>query len=356
MEFIEEFLHSGTLISFDKKDVLLGWGNRYWSSVHANRKEYAFYFPDFFLEQPKPWFYQQKTQVLPAVELAHQLSRVSKSCAKWTWSPPNQALYTALFQDLKKSYLEAGLLKKGVPFAQALAKGTMTRQQKAQSLLSLLKVHQDSPCYLYGFWDDSQGILGATPEILFSKESGSGEVETVACAGTRASDDAISLLLEDPKELAEHRYVIDGITKSLSSIGKIAVHDMQVLQLPHIKHLYTPITFKPYHAVTFTELVKMLHPTPALGTYPKEAGNSWLRAIQKKINRQRFGAPVGFLREEYEKFACYVAIRNMQWQKSQISLCAGGGVVLQSELEKEWKEILLKINTIKKMLALEIPS
>ncbi len=357
MGFIDEFLRNGSIITHQEKDLLIGWGDRSWSSTQSNKTNQTFYFPDFFLEDSKPWFTHENTKVVSIYDLKTELSHVSHQCSeKVVWQPPDHNFYQLMFHELKEDYLKTGLLDKGVPFVNSRAKGRMTPSSIARSLLSLLEVYEHSSCFIYGFWDEKQGILGATPEILFRKRQNSQKVETVACAGTCSSDSEVSAFLNDAKELMEHQYVIDGIEKCLSPYGKLSVHEMKILHLPHLKHMYTPITLKPHQNVAFEELVKVLHPTPALGAHPKEQGNVWLRGIQKLIDRKRFGAPVGFVENDSGLFACYVGIRNVQWDDHQVSVFAGGGVVSQSELDKEWNEILLKLSTVKKMLALETPS
>lgn len=357
MGFIDEFLCTGTIITHNDKGLLIGWGKRTWSHTPSKKSMHTFYFPDFFLDDQKPWFSHEKTRVISLFELKEELTQVSHHCSEeLVWQEPDQNLYQTMFHTLKKDYLQTGHLDKGVPFVHTGAKGVMPPQRIAQSLLSLLEIYEHTSCFLYGFWGEKQGILGATPEILFRKDKNSETVETVACAGTCSSNSEVSAFLSDPKELMEHQYVIDGIENCLSPYGALSVHDMKILHLPHLKHMYTPITLKPKKNVGFEELVKALHPTPALGAYPKDHGNAWLRGIQRLIDRKRFGAPVGFIEKDSGLFACYVGIRNVQWENSQVSVFAGGGVVSQSELDKEWNEILLKLSTVKKMLALETPS
>jgi menaquinone-specific isochorismate synthase len=354
MGFITDFLHNGSIITFQGKDLLIGWGTREWNAARPRDQKTAFYFPDFFLEDSQPWFFHKQTQVISVGELLDSLSRFPEKCSeKLVWTAPDHHLYSSIFHELKNEYLQAGSLQKGVPFSKSEAQGKMPPSRIAESLISMLQVYKHSSCYLYGFWDQHQGVLGASPEVLFRKEEGDEEVQTVACAGTCASNAQVSAFLSDPKELMEHQYVIEGIKECLSPYGKLSVQDMKVLHLPHLKHLYTPITLQSYKNVGFEELVKSLHPTPALGAYPKEIGNDWLKTLQKKIDRYRFGAPVGFVSEDKDLFACYVGIRNAQWNENQVSIFAGGGVVSQSELDKEWNEILLKLRTVKKMLALE---
>lgn len=354
MGFIEDYLHTGSIITYHEKKLLIGWGERSWYASPPRSSKQVFYFPDFFLNDPKPWFTHEHTKIVDPDELRQALASIKQqSSEKLVWSAPDRQLYGSIFNELKREYIGMGTLRKGVPFVRTEAQGKMTISDIAKGLSSLLDVFERSSCYLYGFWEENQGVLGATPEILFTKEPSGKEVETVACAGTCSSNAEVSAFLSDPKELMEHQFVIEGIERSLMPYGQLVIHDMRVLHLPHLKHLYTPITLKPNKGVSFEELVRALHPTPALGAYPKEQGNVWLRSVEKLINRKRFGAPVGFIENDQERFACYVAIRNVQWDGRQVNIFAGGGVVTQSDLEKEWNEILLKLSTVKKMLALE---
>src|SRR5690606_7658859 len=85
----------------------------------------------------------------------------------------------------------------------------------------------------YGFWsfdgDVVEGMIGATPEVLFSNRIGrkngqADRIETMALAGTRAktSDpDGAKRLFEDPKERHEHQIVVDDIMVELSRFGEI---------------------------------------------------------------------------------------------------------------------------------------
>lgn len=113
-----------------------------------------------------------------------------------------------------------------------------------------------------------------------------------------------------------------------------------------MKHLMTPITL--FGAVGFQQLTEALHPTPALGAYPKGAGKSWLMHYQTILPRGRFGAPVGYWLED--RGGAHVAIRNLQWSENRMRIGAGCGVVLESEEDKEWNELNLKIESIKRIL------
>ncbi|HEY4831978.1 MAG TPA: chorismate-binding protein, partial [Waddliaceae bacterium] len=99
----------------------------------------------------------------------------------------------------------------------------------------------------------------------------------------------------------------------------------------------------------FIEVVEMLHPTPALGAFPRILGKTWLMDYQTKMNRGRYGAPVGYYYPSKEEGECFVAIRNVQWVGPEAQIGAGCGIVAQSVFEQEWDEIQLKIQSIKSM-------
>jgi len=52
------------------------------------------------------------------------------------------------------------------------------------------------------------------------------------------------------------------------------------------------------------------------------------------------------------EFKSLVAIRNIQWDKNKSYIGSGCGIVKKSELNKEWAELTLKRNSVKKYLGL----
>lgn len=229
----------------------------------------------------------------------------------------------------------------------------MGQDQLRSSLLSLLQYAKSQPVHSYGFWENGHGMLGATPELLFSL----GEIKrhtliTMACAGTRGLRSQPGSFMDDPKEVHEHQLVVDGIMESLAPFGKVTIGSMRVLHLPKLSHLLTPIEVELKQDADFNAIVKALHPTPALGAFPRKEGLEWLKSYQKQIDRKRYGAPVGYTRGNTNEAGCYVAIRNAQWNPEEIVIGAGCGVVKESLLDREWDEVKLKIQAIKEMLSL----
>ena len=238
-----------------------------------------------------------------------------------------------------------------MPFVMEKAASAMTAEQLTTSLISVLNYALANPAFLYGFWDKSEGILGAAPELLFRLDENK-KLATVACAGTASGNTHPESLLNDPKERREHQLVVQGILESLNPFGRAHLGAITVLKLSRLMHLLTPITIELKAMPSFETIVRALHPTPALGAFPRDRGMMWLKDYQQKIDRRRFGAPAGYLLPHSNQACCYVSIRNLQWSDNGMLLSAGCGIVAESSCDREWGEINLKLHAIKEMLAL----
>lgn len=349
---LSNFLNAGSLITLNSGDILIGWGKKVLKSSHGNH--FSFYLSDFFFKNEKPWFEHEYQITIKLIDFLTLLQNIPVNGLKEiSWNSPNKFFFSSSYENLKTEYLSKDILKKGVPFTFQTSQESLCMHQLIASLKSLLEHGNSTRLFLYGSWDQEHGILGGTPEILFKRNASNPlKIETLACAGTASSKCNSNELLSDDKQKNEHQIVIDGIIDVLKSFGKIEVKKTSVSHYSNIKHLLTEIMLTSHEIMPFDELVHLLHPTPALGTYPKMEGKKWLEEMQCKVDRKYFGGPVGYFNGSNHESACYVAIRNMQWNKSTIQLTAGCGVIKESIKENEWKEILLKLRAIRKMLAL----
>lgn len=352
---LRDWLASGTIVASAPGKLLIGWGERRWYNTPTKiSSEIAFYFPDFFLREDMPWFEHDKVEEVALDELLDQLSEETTKNSITSriadWQSPYHFLFKSTFEDLQCKFA-AKEIDKAVPFVFESSPTRMTSHRLIHSLRNLLEYAKRNPVYAYGFWDQEQGILGVTPELLFRFDE-SNRLETMACAGTRSLRDDMSELLKDPKELHEHSLVVQGIRESLSQFGEISIGERELLRLPNVAHLATQISVKLKQLPDFEIIVRALHPTPALGAFPRKQGMQWLESYQQKIDRKRFGAPVGYVQAKRHQASCYVAIRNAQWDKNSIQIGAGCGVVPASECDREWAEINLKLQAIKELLSL----
>ena len=181
---------------------------------------------------------------------------------------------------------------------------------------------------LYGVWENGKGMLGVTPEPLFVLNDAM--LSTVALAGTinTNQENYEDHLLENSKELEEHKYVIDDIKDKLASFtNDHETSKTYVFNYGPIAHLKTNMTFKNIYASS-TDLMAALSPTAALGGYPAHKED------------RTFGG-ILCLETPQERFAL-VCIRNIAWNGKKAYIDSGGGIVLDSQVEKEYQEIKAK--------------
>ncbi|MBA3958049.1 MAG: chorismate-binding protein [Parachlamydiaceae bacterium] len=345
----KKMLANGSLMTIGTNRLLIGYGERTWLK-EPDFKQPCFYFPDFFLKDTSPWCVHESYLETSVDALLMQLADCKGSTIVWKNTSKN--VFEKAFGDLRQRF-NKGELQKAVPFVFETSTEKMTPELLKHCLASALNYAHTHDVYLYGFWDQEQGMLGVTPEMLFRYEkNGENILETMACAGTyRTEQGSTQQLLNDSKELSEHQLVVAGIEEALQPFGSVAIDPMRILSLPGLAHLVTPMRAKLSTDVAFESIVRALHPTPALGASPKEPGMEWLKQYQTLINRERFGAPVGSVCKG-ANMNCVVGIRNVQWNAEGMKIGAGCGVVPESQLENEWQEIEAKLQSVKGILGL----
>lgn len=379
----KDFLVSGALISPKPGLFWIAGGDWRWSDSPPP-SQLAFYVPDFFLSRKKSWAIPSQTFELTADDLYELLldevisDDSNKEVTNMTeWIEPDPYEFEKSFQDLQNRFKE-GTLKKAVPVVFSRSRCEMSPALLSRFLLNLLRQLSVSAAIqsagknlrVYGIWGvpglnceselkKTGGILGATPEDLFEITS-SGEVLTMALAGTRSKaadpdvESARVALLNDPKERVEHQWVIEDIREALSELGELTLQETEVVELPSLLHLKTRIKLRTtgYSLEnSYRELVRRLHPTAALGAFPRMQGWDWLRKQDQAGERGRFGAPLGALWPG-KGALCVVAIRNIQWSPQEFRLGSGCGVIQESVLNREWQELSLKRQSIKRLLGL----
>lgn len=303
----------------------------------------ACYAPDFFLEDERPWLHPAAWREVSRATARAELGTVPAPVVRWR--EPDRAAYAARFAEIQGE-IGAGRLTKAVPIV--IETGTAAG---AATLLPHLLAHamdHAEPGFAYALWRGDAGMVGVTPEILFRRDHARG-LETVAMAGTCPIARAAAIA-DDRKEQREHASVVDDIVAALEPLADVAVGTRDVVALPTMAHLRTPITATLRGPADFATVIGALHPTAALGVAPRAAGLGVLRQPDAE-RRGRFGAPFGIEWPD-GRAVVVVAIRNVQWDGTSLRLGAGAGVIAESRLEREWDELALKRAAVKEMLRL----
>lgn len=336
-----EFFAQGAFITdFASGTVTLGKGGTTSKidsfSIYINT---TFYLKDFFQDQ---YFAYEPTSTITA-----SLEELQTITSSWKLERPmignisnTEDIYQSDFQNLKKSF--GPTLQKVV---------LVSRETYDIQNTELARRHFFSQCmsfgsgFPYGIWSDDQGIVGSTPEILYSLKNSA--LKTFALAGT-AKEGQEAQLLESAKDRHEHELVVEDIKEKLRSYcSEIKVSKTHLLPFKNIVHLKTDIEALLNPKTNLKHLTSTLSPTAALGGYPKEASLRFLGETNyaKSYPNRFFGSALGIISQDLTQFI--VMIRNIQWKQNQFFIESGGGVLPESNLGSELEEIRLKRGTIK---------
>lgn len=176
--------------------------------------------------------------------------------------------------------------------------------------------------------------IGATPEVLLNCIHQHGE--TVSLAGTQSQ-----LFEQDwgEKEKKEQDIVSRFIEEEMSHVvqGAIQREGPVTITVGELRHLQTRFSFDLCNLPTSEEVFQLalrLHPTPAVGVYPKHALQMLYQAEQhERLYYAGFMGPV--CKEEARLF---VNLRCMQLIQNKAYIYSGAGITADSDPHAEWIE------------------
>ena len=197
--------------------------------------------------------------------------------------------------------------------------------------------------------------LMATPEILLS---GNGcEFKTMALAGTQpapastiVSDKPIEGVEWQEKDQMEQQYVTDYIEDVISEFSQHYTKKGPFTTMAaQLYHLRTDFLFRLDDIDCLGDVLDELFPPPAICGSPKEETRQVILA-NESIDRKYDSGFVGPLMPNGETHL-YVSLRCMNiHQGGKFDLYAGGGLLAESEMEKEWLETEAKMQTMRKVV------
>jgi isochorismate synthase len=188
--------------------------------------------------------------------------------------------------------------------------------------------------------------LGATPEILLTRAGHS--LETISLAGTRRPDQKEDFT---DKEKEEQHLVTQFIAQTFADnpgIDSVEQSPVRVIDTGHLKHLQTQFKAQSNAAFREQDLLKDLHPTPAVAGYPRQESLAYLRK-EESYQRRYYSGYFGL--SSSTKSAYWVNLRCAELFNTGIYLYAGGGITAQSDPQDEWFETEAKMDTLLNVLS-----
>ena len=224
--------------------------------------------------------------------------------------------------------------------------------------IQILERLEAQPANAYRFLvqpEDSTAFVGLSPERLYRRDADRIESEALAGTTPRGSapeSDAVlgDALLQSTKDRHEHDLVRDHIESHLAPLTDELHCDSEphLEQLEHVQHLRTDVRGRLKTGVGDADVLRALHPTPAVCGLPTKTALGVLRE-NEGFDRGLYCGLVGLWRPEAAEFA--VAIRSALIHGSTIELFAGAGIVEGSDADAEWDETVDKLRTIGDVIA-----
>lgn len=206
--------------------------------------------------------------------------------------------------------------------------------------------------FTYCFFHPKVGLWmgGFSEQLLRMNPLG---FQTMAVAGTQPYHE--NQIIWGDKEKAEQQFVTDFIVDSLKGQStELNISEPYTMRAGNVVHIKTDIQGQMRSGTGLREMLEILHPTPAVCGFPKEASRQFL--VQSEgYDREYY---CGFLGEFNKDFAkggnssdLYVNLRCLQIKESDAILYVGGGITKDSDPEREWQETVNKSLTMKDVLA-----
>jgi isochorismate synthase len=245
--------------------------------------------------------------------------------------------------------LRAGEAEKVVLAREVMAHGdgVVTAANVARSLRSAYP-----SCFIYLITGgDGTAFVGASPELLVRRSGTRAYAQpmagSVARGATEAEDERLARQLEaSAKDGAEHRLVSTFVVDALKPFAEtVSARPPEVVRFTNIQHLATAVTADlRAPAAGALVLAAALHPTPAVGGWPRAAADALIDELEG-MERGWYAGAVGWIDANGDgEFA--VALRcGLLWEDGA-RLYAGVGVMPDSDTARELEETELKFKAL----------
>lgn len=209
---------------------------------------------------------------------------------------------------------------------------------------------QDRSRYVYYYKFNDLEIIGSSPESVFVRQGNQLTIHPIA--GTRRRADGpdsvlIDDLLNDNKELCEHRMLVDLARNDLSRVcepGTVKVlTDMIAEKFYSVIHLTSIVNGTLSENILPFDIVSAVFPAGTVSGAPKRRAMEIIDHYET-TGRGVYGGGVGIFGKDMIDIA--LPIRTAYRSREEAYVQAAAGIVKDSVATNEVKEIMAKANTI----------
>lgn len=203
--------------------------------------------------------------------------------------------------------------------------------------LRLQAARQETTPFLIRRGDST--FFGATPELLVALDGT--HLSSEALAGSCRREQSMFDSADSEKNVHEHQIVVKAIHETLAPLcASLDVGLTRVRHLRRVSHLATAFAGRLLEPRHLLEVAEKLHPTPAVGGWPRREALACLAEVEPET-RGWYAGPIGY-------FDCRgdgelrVALRSAVVRGSRARIYAGAGIVAGSEPAAELAEMIAK--------------
>ncbi|TDN38108.1 isochorismate synthase [Hymenobacter sp. UV11] len=199
--------------------------------------------------------------------------------------------------------------------------------------------------------------LGASPEVL-AEVTADGHFHTMALAGTQPlvpghrPQDAIWRQKEIEEQALVARYIVSCFKQlRLREYQETGPRTVTAGQLLHLRTDFeVNLQNVPFASSLGTDMLRLLHPTSAVGGMPKVAALEFLRRHERydRAYYSGFLGPVNVAAPGVSRL--FVNLRCLQVRPTEAILYAGTGLTVDSDPAREWQETEMKLQTVAAVL------
>ncbi len=206
----------------------------------------------------------------------------------------------------------------------------------------------------YSAFFSNQGryTISSSPE-LFLQLDHSGTVTTRPIKGTAPKNQKADALHNSSKDRAENLMIVDLMRNDLSRCavsGSVSVPELfDVDSFATLHHLSSTITATMQPDATLSDLVRATFPPGSMTGAPKRAAMRWI-AEQENQDRGIYSGALGWVHGNQCELS--VVIRTLIAEGNKCEFQVGGGIVADSDPEKEYQETLTKARAICELLGI----
>jgi len=188
-------------------------------------------------------------------------------------------------------------------------------------------------------------LLGASPEVMVRIEDGKAILRPIAGTRKRGAtpeeDTALRIeLLADEKERAEHIMLIDLARNDLGRVakaGSVSVDRMMEVEFySHVMHIVSEVSCQLAPGVDLFDVIRATFPAGTVSGAPKIRAMEIIDELESE-RRGPYAGLVGYFSYRGGFDSC-ITIRSALVKDGRISVQAGGGVVYDSDPEREFEE------------------